>query len=205
MRAQLRRILLIFTAAALQAHAQLPCEEKVAAKIHLDEGHPWRPPFGLGRVGRPVTAVVEISAASRPLREYYLTAFQDGHETARHVLNLGQSGGLFTDTTSFPSHPDELVLSAKCRYQGQDNELLREPVRLPDFEADAIARPDKLVNPVDLGTILIPADWLLIAAGQKAVIDVAAISWRRDFSGAHVKAWFESSGKATESGLALER
>src|SRR5262249_47240982 len=33
-------------------------------QVRLDRGHPWRPPFGLERVGRPITAVVE--AAARP-------------------------------------------------------------------------------------------------------------------------------------------
>jgi hypothetical protein len=202
---QLPRIVLLFAVAVLQAHAQLPCEgEKITPKIRVDDGHPWRPPFGLDRVGRPVTAVVDIAAATRPLREYYLTGFLNGRETERHVLNLGQSQALFIDTVSFPSHPDELVLSAKCRYQGQESELLRQPVKLPDFEADAAATPEKIINPVDLGTILVPADWLLIAAGQKAVIEVAAVSYRHAIADAHVKAWFESSKRTVEAGLSLE-
>src|SRR5256885_16836960 len=113
----LPRIVLLSTVAVVQAHAQLPCEEeKITPKIRLDDGHPWRPPFGLDRVGRPVIAVVDIAAATRPLREYYLTGFLNGQETERHVLNLGQSQASFAntasfaDTVSFPSHPDELVL-----------------------------------------------------------------------------------------------
>jgi hypothetical protein len=30
------------------------CEEKAAAQIRLESQHPWRPPFGLERVGQPL-------------------------------------------------------------------------------------------------------------------------------------------------------
>ena len=47
--------------------------------VRLDPGHPWRPPFGLERVGRPTAAVVESS--SRPsAAKYYLSAFLKGKE-----------------------------------------------------------------------------------------------------------------------------
>jgi hypothetical protein len=190
---------------ALPSHAQLPCEEKIDPHIRLDEGHPWRPPFGLDRVGKPVTAIVDLAARTRPLREYYLTGLLNGRETERHVLNLNHSKGSFTDTVSFASHPDQLVLSAKCRYEGQESELLRQPVTLPDFEADATARPEKLINPVDLGTILVPADWLLVAAGQRVIVEVAAISYRGPVHDAHVRVWFESTKKTAEAVLTGEQ
>jgi hypothetical protein len=74
------------------------------------------------------------------------------------------------------------------------------------FEADAVAAPDEVVNPVDLGTILVPADWLLFAEGQGGFIDVAAISRDRDIPGASVVAWFESSpSEAISSPFPLKR
>src|SRR5262249_14902345 len=39
------------------------------------------------------------------------------------------------------------------------------------IEADAIARPDTAVNPVDLGTILVPNGWLLLGPEQAGVVD----------------------------------
>ena len=48
------------------------------------------------------------------------------------------------------------------------------------------------MNPVDLGTILVPSDYLLLGPGQAATLDVAAISRKRDVPRAEVKAWFES-------------
>jgi hypothetical protein len=190
--------------ACFEAQAQLPCEEQVVPHLRVDAGHPWRPPFGLDRVGKPVTAVVDLAAETRPEREYYLSGFLNGSQTERHVLNLNQSKGSFSATVSFASHPDQLVLSAKCRYQGKESELLRQPVALPDFEADATAKPEKLINPVDLGTILVPADWLLITAGQKVIVDVAAISWRRAVHNAHLKVWFESTKKTAGAELDLD-
>ena len=54
-----------------------------------------------------------------------------------------------------------------------------EQVKPPTFEADAVARPDAVIHPVDLGTILVPADWLLLAGGQKAEVEVAVAQSRR--------------------------
>jgi hypothetical protein len=122
----------------------------------------------------------------------------------RHVLNLNQGKDSFNATISLGSHPDQLVVSAKCRYQGETTELMRYPVKLPDLEADAIAKPEKVINPVDLGTILPPADWLLLAAGQKAIIEVAAISYHQAAPDCRVKIWFDSSKKPVERSLKLE-
>src|SRR5687768_14319065 len=46
----------------------------------------------------------------------------------------------------------------------------------PDLQAAAVARPDRQINPVDLNTILVPYDWLLLRAGQTAVVDIAVFS-----------------------------
>ena len=161
-------------------------------------------PFGLDRVGKPVTAIVDLSSTTRPLREYYLAGYRSGRELERHVLNLSQTKDSFKATVSLGAYPDELVLSAKCRYQGESTELTRYPVKLPEMEAEAVAKPEKLINPVDLGTILPPADWLLLASGQKAIVEVAAISYHPPMSDYRVKAWFESSKQTAEHNLQLE-
>lgn len=165
--------------------------------------HLWRPPFGLDRVGKPITAVVEVHAEQRPIREFYLTSLRDGHSLERHVLNLSGAKTIFSDSTMFQTYPDELVLSAKCRFQGEETELLRYPVKLPDFEADASARPDMQINPVDLGTILVPSDWLLLKAGQKAIVKVAAISYQRSITNGKLSAYFESSHQPVDTVLNL--
>ncbi len=75
---------------------------------------------------------------------------------------------------------DEVVLSSTSRPGAKPVEVLRQAVEIPDFEAEAVARADTIVNPVDLGTILVPRDSLLMGPGQSAVVDVAAIGRRKD-------------------------
>ena len=73
------------------------------------------------------------------------------------------------------------------------------------IEADATARPDSIVNPVDLGTILVPHDWLLLKSGQSAQITLAAISHDGDETEAVARAWFSRQpelAKTTKISLA---
>ncbi len=84
--------------------------------------------------------------------------------------------------------------------------MARAGVELPAFEAEAVARPEAVINPVDLGTILPPADWLLLAGGQQAEVDVAALSRHRDVAGALAAAWYESApDRRVQVGLPLDR
>jgi len=191
------------TLKAAWLQGRIPCEEQVTAKVRLDPGHPWRPPFGLDRVGKPVIAIVDLRANARPIREYYLAGLRNGTALERHALNISGADGAFTSTVRFDGYPDELKLSAKCRFEGEETELLRYPVKFPEIEADAVASPEKLINPVDLGTILVPADWLLLAAGQKTFVGVRAISYRRPIANARVRAWFESANRPIERNLTL--
>lgn len=182
------------------------CAEAANAQIRIDEGHPWRPPFGLEKIGKPLTAVVEISLEQRPLREYYLAGYAGGKEIERHVLNVLRGKSPHTDKAIFQSFVDELVLFSRCRFEGAPVEVKRRPVKLPDLEADAVAKPDKLIHPVDLGTIFVPADWLLLTSGQQAEVQVAVISYHRSLEAGIVRAWFESApGSASQRDLKLEK
>jgi len=175
------------------------CNEVVTGQIRIDPGHPWRPPFGLDRVGRPLTAVAEIAAAERPYREYWLSAYRAGKEIDRQLFHLTGSHltgkSPYTGTANFVQYPDELVLFARCRFQGEPTEIARLKVPAPELAAEAVAQPDRLLNPVDLGTILVPADWLLLAAGQKTAVKLAAIHPGKGLGRVRASAWFESSPK----------
>ena len=187
------------------ALAQDDCNEQVVARVRVNPGHPWRPPFGLERVGRPLTAVVEITSEHPPLREYFLAGYREGKETERHLLHLSYESP-HTDTTSFDVYPNEIALLAKCTYRGDPVEIARETVTAPAFEADAIAKPDRLINPVDLGTVLIPADWLLLLKGERATAEVAVVDNARDVSDVRAVAWFESMPRQkVAANLRLER
>src|SRR5260370_37628259 len=184
-------------AAVSPISAQDDCNEQVVALVRVDPGHPWRPPFGLERVGRPLTAWVEVSSDQPLIREYSLVGYLHGKEVGRYVLteiNHHRKGrSSYFERITLEMYPDELALFAQCRFQGKPVELTREKIQPPTFEADAVARPAQLINPVDLGMVLFPADWLLLAVDQQALVDVAAISRGRDLPGARVTAWFEST------------
>jgi len=182
------------------------CNEQVEAHVRVDAGHPWRPPFGLERIGRPFTADVEISSKQRPLREYSLVGYRDGKEVGRQLLHLGQRDPYYTDTASFETYPTEIALRAKCKFRGEPGPLLRQTVNLSVLDPDALAHPDHVMNPVDLGTVLFPADWLLLAKGQRAIVEVAATSHARDITGARAVAWFESTpGEKETANITAER
>lgn len=69
----------------------------------------------------------------------------------------------------------------------------------PPFEAEALARPRDVINPVDLGAILVPKNWLLLGAGQDGIVDLAAISRNRDIPIAVAQAWYESTATTRSS------
>jgi hypothetical protein len=183
------------------------CEETVVAKLSMDKGHPWRPPFGLDKVGQPATAMVEISSDKPftyaeslkigPQREYTLVSYLNGKEVGRHVLFHAseKTTNKFAFPVRFEIYPDELVLFAKCGFKGETVEVAREKVQPPAFEAGAVARPSEVINPVDLGAILVPHDWLLLGPGQRGEVEVAALTRTADIPGARVAAWFESAEK----------
>jgi len=184
----------------LLAQAEGSCQEKVSAEIRVDQGHPWTAPFGVDRVGSPLMAHVELTAEQAPLHEYDLIAYRGGRKMERHVLKLTGEMSPYWGISHLASIPEEVALVARCARDGHTEELARKSVVWPEIEADAVARPDDPINPVDLGTILVPHDWLLLEGGQTAVIETAAISHVRDISGAHLKAWFEG-GKPVEIGI----
>src|SRR3990172_4489407 len=99
------------------------CDEKVTARIRLDEGHAWRPPFGLDRVGQPNHIVVEVESGERPYREYWLAAYRDGKEVDRQMFHLAGSHltgkSPYTGRASFAQSFDEVALFAKCRFRGE--------------------------------------------------------------------------------------
>ena len=166
-------------------------ENSSALRLRVEPGHPWRPPFGLERVGGPVTAVVEANARPAPM-EYTLAAFRAGREIGRHILHFPSSPP-FVARVSCETDADELALLAASGSSGSRTELARKAIDRAAFEAEAIARPDRVVNPVDLGAILVPTGWLLLGPGQSGLLDVAALSRGRDVPAGRLRAWFAST------------
>ncbi len=161
-------------------------------QVRVEGGHPWRPPFGLDRVGRPIMVVVE--AGQRPVLEvpHFLSAVRNG-KTVKTVAVKFPEKPPYTARLELPASADELLLWWFAAAGGERVPVLRQEVKVPEFEADAIARPDRVVNPVDLGTILVPTGWLLLGPGQSATVEVAAISRVRDLPRARLTAHYASA------------
>jgi hypothetical protein len=183
-------------ALALTSHAAigaLPPDPPPVYHLRLDASHPWRPPFRLDRVGQPIAAVVESSARPGPA-VYTIQAFLNGNLVGSQTLSFTKNAPYSARVTlEGVIAADELVISATTEKTSKQAELVRQRIALPEFEADAVAIPDRLVNPVDLGTILVPAGWLLLGPGQTATLEVAAISRTRDLPNSRVQASFNSA------------
>jgi hypothetical protein len=164
--------------------------------FQFDPGHPWRPPFGVERVGlTPV--IVQFASDTRPAPEHWLAAYREGREVERKALDLsGNSPFIARVTFATSPAPEELVLLAKDK-DGKAIERDRWKVERPSFEADAEAAADPVINPVDLGAILPPADWLVLGPKQQARVTLSAFSSKEEVRGAEVIAWFESSPDRT--------
>jgi len=176
-----------------------------APRFEFDPGHPWRPPFGVERVGlTPV--IVQFASDTRPAPEHWLAAYREGKEVERKALDVvGKSP--FTARVTFTTSPapEELVLLAKTK-DGNTVEQARWKVERPAREADAKATADPVMNPVDLGAILPPEDWLVLGLEQQARVTVAAFFAKETISGAELFAWFESEpGKPTKAAIELRK
>ena len=198
------------------AKAQQPddCGEEVTANLRVDTGNPWRPPFGLDRVGAPPVVHVELSAEQELRRDYFVVSYHSGDEGERRpvVLAKNPTGGVWGKVSDgealrfghvpLGELPDEVALIARCRNDGQVVEVARRTVDWPSIEADAKARPDMRINPVDLGAILVPHDTLLLAGGQRAEIEIAVFSRTTSYPDARLKIWFDGE-TPVETGLNL--
>jgi hypothetical protein len=178
----------LLAVACLSARADAETKTEVAYRLVLDRGHPWRPPFGGDRVGnRPAVVVVasDRPAGAGPI----LAVLKRGEEIGREAVPIPAQPP-YSVRVPFSGDADEVVLLDPSA--GAPVELAREKVVLPAFEADAVAEPFPILNPVDLGTILVPSGWLLLGPGQSATLAVAAISRDRDRPDARLSAWFDS-------------
>ncbi len=187
----------LLVVAGLSVRADDGSKSGVAYRLILDRGHPWRPPFGLDGVGSPPGVVVQASdhpSGDGPI----LVVLKRGKEIGRVAVGLPAKPP-YSARVPIAADADEVVL--RDMSAGAPVERGRARVALPAIEADAVARPDPIVNPVDLGTILVPSGWLLLGPGQSAVLDVAAIGRDRDRPDARLSAWFDSrpDRKATAS------
>ncbi|MDD5707732.1 MAG: hypothetical protein PHR35_17570, partial [Kiritimatiellae bacterium] len=55
-------------------------------KLEIVPGHPWRPPFGLDRVGRPPDALVTYVGPGQPQGQFLLVTYRQENEVSRREL-----------------------------------------------------------------------------------------------------------------------
>jgi hypothetical protein len=167
--------------------------------ITLESGHPWRPPFGLERVGRPLMAVIESSSRPRD-SDYVLSLLDRGKEVARQPVSFPAQPP-YSATIKVAEYGDQLVLSAGKPKDARRIELARQTIRTPGIDFEAVARSEGLVNPVDLGTILVPHGWLLLGPGQGGGLEIAAFCRQRDEPDARVRCSFRSAPKLDRTAI----
>ena len=185
-------------------------------RLTTEPGHPWTPPFGLDRVGRPFDAVVEAPDGVQPDAEYSVVGYRDGRETGRRAVKImdpsrkrygwDKSKLPWFGRVTLDDWPSEVALVVRTQAQVAAVEIARVAVKPPMFEAEAVARPDRVIHPVDLGTILVPNGSLLLGGGQRATVMVAALNRGAGIAGARVSAWYESTpAEKIHADLALVR
>ncbi len=173
-------------------------------RMRIAPGHPWRPPFGVERIGQPPTVIAQFACNEHPVPEHWLSGYRDGKEVERKVLSATGTSP-FTVKVKLDTSCDEVALFSKDG-QGKPVEMARWLVDGPKFEAEAEAFSEPVINPVDLGAILPPGDWLILSPKQKGKVRVAAFSAKQDISGAQAAAWFESSPeKRTATSIELPK
>ncbi|MGC8641032.1 MAG: hypothetical protein ACP5XB_14295 [Isosphaeraceae bacterium] len=165
--------------------------KKSGYKITVATAHPWRPPFDLDRVGHPLTAVIE-STEQPAYADYVLTVLLRGKEVGRHPFSFSGKPPC-SATLAFSEYGNEVVLSAAKPDRSGRIDLVRQPLKIASFDFDAVARPEMVINPVDLGTILVPHGWLLLGPVQKGTIEIALICRERDEAGARIRAFYPSA------------
>jgi hypothetical protein len=186
-------------ALGLRASASDQADRRPAYKITLDPGHPWRPPFGLDRIGRPVQVLIEAADRPEPAN-YFVTGFSKGKQGASYSVRFSTESP-YSARVTLDRDVDELVLSRDQTPPEKPFELARQAIRVPEFEAEAIARPDVIANPVDLGAILVPSGTLLLGDEQSAKVETAAISRTQNWPNARLTARFEMVPTATTSAI----
>lgn len=160
-------------------------------RFQVRPAHAWLPPFGLDRVGKGTEAVITVSSKIPAGRSIQLVTFLNNQEVEKKEIPIPDTIP-FTFRQIIGENADLAVLYL----HGSDGDpvvIAKQAVVQQPFEFEAVVQPDSVINPVDLGTILVPADWLLLAGGQKAKLSVAGISRRKDVRDARVKAWYASS------------
>ena len=172
-----------------------------APVLTVDMGHPWRPPFGLGRVGQPTRIVIEPPDKIDNEDQTLLVGYREGVAVLREQIEFSAE---FPAIREMDPSIDRVVLLAGSGETWR--EIASQIIPGREFEAEAIACLETPINPIDLGAVFPRYDWLVLCPGRRALVNVAAFSRTADIPGARVTAWFESQpSPPAEVPLSLSR
>ena len=165
----------------------MQADSQLAPILKVDAGHPWRPPFGLERVGQPTRIVVEPPGALKKDDETLLVGYREGRAVLRERVEFSAQSPV---TREIDPSIDRVVLLAGGGEAWR--EVASQAIEGREFEAEAEASLERPINPIDLGAVFPPSDWLLLPPGRRAHVRVAAFSRTTDVCGARVVAWFDA-------------
>jgi hypothetical protein len=189
-------LVLLFTSAyyqILQAQGQEPATTKKTNSVNVEVGpvHPWRPPFHLDRVGHSSEAIITIDWPELPEGTFKMITYLRGKEISRQPVQFSGAAP-FKARKPLPENTDQVALFFTGTHS-KIEEIARRKISLSSLEFEAVAQPAKVINPIDLGAILVPADWLLLQHGQKANLSLAVISRTKEVSSVRATAWYGSA------------
>ncbi|MFT3946137.1 MAG: hypothetical protein QM763_04105 [Agriterribacter sp.] len=163
----------------------------------IEKSHAWRPPFGLDRVGNSMDVVIRRAIVRDLSPKIKIRFLKRGKEINHNYLSFPDKKSEII-RQNIPAEADEVVLFYEGN-TGKQITLGRKKVLWAQFECDATTQPEKIINPVDMGAILVPADWLLLQQGEKSIIQFAAINRANQTKQVELNAWFESDQQKTTS------
>ncbi|HPO15063.1 MAG TPA: hypothetical protein PLI09_16595 [Candidatus Hydrogenedentes bacterium] len=162
-----------------------PADSQSTGILQIDAGHPWRPPFGLARVGQPAHIII-APQAQKAGEKFFLAGYRESHAVSREPITFAGQSPIRRD---IDASIDRIFLLAEMGKT--EREIASLSIERNEIEADAEVKPETQINPIDLGAVFPPADWLILTPGQRAHVHVAAFCRSLDMPGARAVAWFE--------------
>lgn len=176
-------------------------DSRHASLLKVDAGHPWRPPFGLDRVGQPTRIVVEPPGELNKGDEILLVGYREGREVSREQIEFSAQSPVVREIDPAINRVVVLVGAREVW-----REVASQAVERKEFEADAEAGLETPINPIDLGTVFPPSDWLVLSPGQRGHVRVAAFCRTTDVCDVRVVAWFGARpSRRVEAALQLSQ
>lgn len=184
-------LLIIFTLVLLCVAFSTPApQSKNGIQWSIEKIHPWSAPFGLDRVGNSLDIVIRRAGSKVSSLDVEMACFAKGKEISRNIVVLPDSKeGVARQ--NIPYNAEEIILYYKDN-KGKRKFLGKKEVPFEKFECDALAKSAKIINPVDMGTILVPADWLLLEQGELSAIQFAAVNRDASVKEFELNTWFSS-------------